>query len=162
MRRALVIATTALSLLLLPATAHAATNTPTAPSPAGLTQLKAPGAVKAGSAAAAGIAPQASQPPVFANYLVCFNGWVYTDFTDPDGDDTKLNVLMAVYRPNYGGWNYFWMTNTGPSAHGVFFYQQLSAIGVDPATVTFYAFAGYDQTATWSPWTYADSNCRVL
>jgi hypothetical protein len=149
LRRALVIAAAAISALLLPATANAATPDATPNS-----------SLAAGSAVRV---QQASAPPVFANYLVCFNGWVYTDFTDPDGNDANLHVLIAVFRPNYGGWTTFNMVNTGPSTHGVFFYQQLSAIGVDPATVTQYAFTAYDETNSWAvDWTYADANCKVV
>jgi len=111
---------------------------------------------------AASAAPKAlaSQPPVYADYLVCFNNNVFTDFTDPDGDDTRLNVAMAVNRG--GGWASWWMHNTGPSTHGVFFYMDLAEIGVDSKTVSQYAFIGVDETGTSSTgWTFADSACQV-
>jgi hypothetical protein len=112
------------------------------------------------AASAAPAARLASAAPVYNNYLQCFNGWVYTDFTDPDGDDTRLNVMMAVQRN--GQWLSYWMHNTGASAHGVFFYMQLSEIGVDPKTVQRYAFTAADETNTWAAdWTYADSSCHV-
>lgn len=143
MRRALVIAATMFSALLMPATANAATTN---------ARPDAPVRVQ-----------QASAPPVFNNYLACVGGWVYTDFVDPDGNEANIHALIAVFRPNYGGWSTFNMVNTGGGAHGVFFYQELAAIGVDPKTVTQYAFTAYDETNTWATnWTYADANCKVL
>lgn len=106
-------------------------------------------------------AASAAQPPYFTEYLVCFNGHVYTDFTDPDGNDEYLNVQLAVYRPHLGYWTYHWMTNTGPSAHGIFFWAKLADHGIDPATVSWYAFNGVDQEGLWSGWTYADSRCNI-
>jgi hypothetical protein len=151
-RRALLAILTALSglcLLMLPGTASAATQPGP---PAGL-----PSAGPAG-----GPVTINSLPPQFADYLFCFNGHVFTDFTDPDGDDAKLSVTMAVYRPIVGDWTYHQMTNTGPSAHGVFFWLKLSDHGIDPGTVSWYAFAAIDEAGDWWGWKYADSRCQVL
>jgi hypothetical protein len=160
MRRALVIAAIAFSLLLVPATANAApgAGNPNPPTP-GAGHVGKPGAAKGPQ----GFAALASQPPVFDNYLVCFNGFVFTDFTDPDGNDVNLNVAMAVFRPSLGQWDSWWMNNTGPSTHGVFFYLELAAIGVDPGSVSHYAFLGVDETGTPSTgWTFADTNCNLI
>jgi hypothetical protein len=160
MRRALAIAALALSLLAVPTAAHADAG-------AGRHAPPVPGAVDVGKSGPLrgfqGSAVQSSQPPVFDNYLVCFNGFVFTDFTDPDGNDVNLNVAMAVFRPSLNRWDSWWMNNTGPSVHGVFFYLELAKIGVDPLTVSQYAFLGVDETGTASTdWTFADSNCQVL
>jgi len=103
----------------------------------------------------------ANLAPYFNDYLVCFSGHVYTDFVDPDGNDEYMNVAMAVYRPHVGDWTYVWMTNTGRTTHGVFWWTKLSDHGIDPAHVTWYAFSATDQDGVWSGWTYADSRCTV-
>lgn len=102
-----------------------------------------------------------NQAPRFNNYLTCFNGYVYTDFVDPDGDDTKMSVQMAVNRPATG-WTYHAMKNTGQTTHGVFFWTKLPGHGVNPAQVSNYAFRATDQAGVKSKWTYADANCKVL
>jgi len=76
----------------------------------------------------------ANLAPYFNDYLVCFSGHVYTDFVDPDGNDEYMNVAMAVYRPHVGDWTYVWMTNTGRTTHGVFWWTKLSDHGIDPRT----------------------------
>ncbi len=102
-----------------------------------------------------------NQKPVFNDYLACVGGFVYTDFVDPDGNDALMTVQMAVYRPSVGHWTYHPMTNTGPSVHGVFFWSELAAAGINPATVTWYAFRATDQVGLRSPWVYADGNCTL-
>jgi hypothetical protein len=127
-----------------------------------------------GSAATAQAAPQggavtqkaaavmAGQPPVFNNYLVCFNGWMYTDYTDPDGNDANLNVWVWVYQTG-GRVTPFWLNRSGPGAHGVFFYLQWSAVGINPAEITGLALIGYDETGLWSTnYTNADGSCNVV
>ena len=148
-RMAILTAGTALSLLTL--LEGAASAAPQSPQP-GPTQ---PGPVP--------IQPPVfvyNQKPVFNDYLVCFNGFVYTDFRDPDGDDAQMAVQMAVQRPGTG-WTYHAMTNTGPSAHGVFWWTELADSGINPATVTQYAFRATDEDGVKSSWVYADSNCAV-
>jgi hypothetical protein len=142
-RTALVAATTILSLLmLLPGTGSAATRD------------------MAGSASMRSTA--ASQPPQFTGYLQCFNGHVFTDFTDPDGDDTRLSATLAVFRASVGDWTLHPMTNTGESVHGVFFFIKLSDQGIDPADVNWYAVGAFDEAGDWSGWTMADKNCQVV
>lgn len=102
-----------------------------------------------------------NQKPVFNDYLACVGGFVYTDFVDPDGNDALLAVQMAVYRPSVGHWTYHPMTNTGPSVHGVFFWSELAAAGINPATVTQYAFRATDQVGLKSSWVYAGGNCTL-
>ena len=99
------------------------------------------------------------QKPVFNDYLQCFSGFVYTDFRDPDGNDALMTVQMAVKRN--GSWTYHPMTNTGPSVHGVFWWTELADSGINPATVTQYAFRATDEDGLKSSWTYADSTCAV-
>jgi hypothetical protein len=107
-------------------------------------------------------AKAASIPPEHTGYLTCFNGWVFTDFRDPDGEDANLSVTMAVYRPSVGDWTYHPMTNTGHTVHGVFFYIELAPAGIDPATVDLYAFAAIDEAGDWWGWKYANSQCQLL
>jgi hypothetical protein len=97
------------------------------------------------------------QKPVFNDYLQCFNGWVYTDFRDADGDESQMSVQLGVKRN--GTWTYKTMTNSGPSAHGVFWSYELAAGGINPATVTRYAFRATDEDGLKSSWVYADSDC---
>src|SRR4051812_43907252 len=52
--------------------------------------LKAPVALP-GGVVGKRVAAAASAAPVFQNYLQCFSGYIYTDFSDPHGDDTLLN-----------------------------------------------------------------------
>ena len=142
-------ATTALSLLaLLPGVASAAPNVgapqPTASNPAALPPVII-----------------FNQKPVFNDYLACVGGYVYTDFVDPDGNDALMSVQMAVYRPSVGAWTYHAMTNTGPTIHGVFFWTELADHGINPATVTSYAFRATDQAGLRSSWVYADSDCNL-
>jgi hypothetical protein len=143
-------ATTALSLLtLLPGLASAAPSSGASPSAA---------------ATYVPIVPPVfiyNQKPVFNDYLACVGGYVYTDFVDPDGDDALMSVQMAVYRPSVGNWTYHSMTNTGATVHGVFFWAELADHGINPATVTSYAFRATDQAGLKSSWVYADSDCNL-
>ena len=102
-----------------------------------------------------------NQKPVFNDYLACVGGYVYTDFRDPDGNDALMSVQMAVYRPSVGAWTYHAMTNSGPSVHGVFWWTELADHGINPATVTSYAFRATDQAGLKSSWVYADSDCNL-
>lgn len=111
------------------------------------------------NAASAATSRYVGQPPQHTDYLVCVGGHVYTDFTDPDGDDTKLVAAMAVER--YGEWTYHPMTNTGQTVHGVFFWIKLSDHGINPADVDWYAFAATDEDGDWWGWRYADRNCTL-
>jgi hypothetical protein len=143
-------ATTALSLLaLLPGVASAAPNS-SAPQPSASSHTPA-------------IPPVIifNQKPVFNDYLVCIGGYVYTDFRDPDGNDALMSVQMAVYRPSVGAWTYHAMTNSGASAHGVFWWTKLADHGINPASVTSYAFRATDQAGLKSSWVYADSGCNL-
>jgi hypothetical protein len=122
----------------------------------------APGAVLGGRAAAAA----ASAAPIFTGYLVCFGGYVYTDFSDPDGDDTQLNVQVWALRRSTSTWAATWMLNTGASTHGVFYWLFPPDVNFNTNDVTYYYFRAMDQTGTWSPWTIAsgstDGSCRLL
>ena len=102
-----------------------------------------------------------NQKPVFNDYLACVGGYVYTDFVDPDGNDALMSAQMAVYRPSVGHWTYHAMTNSGASVHGVFFWTELADHGINPASVTSYAFRGTDQAGLKSSWVYADSDCNL-
>lgn len=102
-----------------------------------------------------------NQAPVFNDYLDCVGGHVYTDFVDPDGDDALMSVQLAVYRPSVGHWTYHAMTNTGPTVHGVFFWTELADHGINPATVSGYAFRATDQAGIKSGWVYADGDCDL-
>jgi hypothetical protein len=148
-------------MLLVPATAHAAmpgTASPNVPAPAGSVHLNAPGLPQHRAGVAA---PLDGQPPVFNDYLVCFNGNVFTDFTDPDGNDVNLNVAIFVLRN--GEWSSFWMVNSGESVHGVFFFLDLATVGVNPADVAEYAFLALDETGlTSTSWVLADPNCNII
>ena len=142
-------ATTVLSLLaLLPGVASAAPNAG-APQPTTSNPAAVPPVIIF------------NQKPVFNDYLACVGGYVYTDFVDPDGNDALMSVQMAVYRPSVGGWTYHSMTNTGPTIHGVFFWTELADHGINPATVTSYAFRATDQAGLKSSWVYADSDCTL-
>ena len=142
-RTVLVVATTIVSLLmLLPGTSSAAGRE------------MAPGLASTQSTAS--LAPQ------FTGYLQCFNGHVFTDFTDPDGDDTRLSATLAVWRASVGDWTLHPMTNTGETVHGVFFFIKLSDQGIDPADVLWYAVGAFDEAGDWSGWTIADKNCKVV
>ncbi len=147
-RRAIVTGITALSLL-LPGAAWAGTQDATGS--AATTNGGIPGPTVIAF----------NQAPKFNNYLTCFDGWVYVDFVDPDGDDTKMKVQMAVYRSATGS-TYHPMKNSGQTTHGVFFSAKLSDHGINPAQVTGYAFRATDQAGIKSKWTYADANCKVL
>ncbi|TWP53827.1 hypothetical protein FKR81_03460 [Lentzea tibetensis] len=103
-----------------------------------------------------------SQPPQFTGYFQCFNGHVFADFTDPDGDDTRLNATLAVWRASAGGWTLHPMTNTGDTVHGVFFFIKLSDHGINAADVDWYAVGATDQAGDWSGWSMADRNCKLL
>lgn len=139
-------ATTALSLLaLLPGVASAAPQSPQ-PQP---TVAPVPGPIIV-----------FNQRPVFNDYLACVGGYVYTDFRDPDGNDALMSVQLAAYRPGTG-WTYHPMTNTGPSVHGVFWWTELADHGINPATVTSYAFRATDQAGMRSSWVYADGDCTL-
>ena len=145
-------ATAALSMLaLLPGVASAAPSS-SAPQSA------------AAAAPAAAIPPVIifNQKPVFNDYLACVGGYVYTDFVDPDGNDALMAVQMAVYRPSVGHWTYHSMTNTGATVHGVFFWIKLADHGINPATVTSYAFRATDQAGLKSSWVYADAGCNLV
>jgi len=160
MRRTLIVTTLVLTVLLGAGAAQAkpADDAPSAP-PAPVTAPRLP-AAKAGAAAVV-----ASTPPVFNNYLFCFGGYVYTDYTDPDGDDALLNVQVWVWRPSWGQWAATWLLNTGPSAHGVFFWLNGPDVYINTAEVAYYYFRAMDQTGTWSTWTVAtgsaDGSCRL-
>lgn len=97
--------------------------------------------------------------PVFNNYLECFNGWVYVDFKDVDGNEALMSVMMGVKRN--GVWTNHAMHNSGPSAHGVFFYKKLSDSNINPATVQQYRFRATDEDGLVSSYVYADSDCNV-
>jgi hypothetical protein len=105
----------------------------------------------------------ASVAPVFANYLFCTGGYIYTDFTDPDGDDVRLNVQVWAQRRSDSTWAATWMLNTGPSAHGVFFWLNAPDVNINTNDVNYYYFRAFDQTGTWSSWTvasgHADGSC---
>lgn len=163
MRRILMTAAIGLAVL-VGSTAAAAAPTggalPVPPAPATAAQPpKAPGI--AGKAAAA-----ASAVPVFTGYLTCFSGYIYTDFTDPDGDDTKLNVQVWALRRSNSTWAVTWLLNTGPSAHGVFYWLNAPDVNLNTADVSYYYFRAMDQTGTWSAWTVAsggtDGSCSLL
>ena len=142
-------ATTALSLLtLLPGVASAAPQSPT-PQPTASSPITLPPVIIF------------NQKPVFNDYLACVGGYVYTDFRDPDGNDALMSVQMAVYRPSVGNWTYHAMTNSGPSVHGVFWWTELADHGINPATVTSYAFRATDQAGLKSSWVYADGDCNL-
>jgi hypothetical protein len=142
-------ATAALGLLaLVPGVASAAPQSPQ-PQPTNTTPVPLPPPVIA-----------FNHKPVFNDYLACFNGFVYTDFRDPDGDDALMSVQMKVYRPGTG-WTYHAMTNTGPTVHGVFWWTELADHGINPATVTAYAFRATDQAGLKSSWVSADGDCAL-
>jgi hypothetical protein len=122
-----------------------------------------PGAATSGKATAALAA--ASAAPVFNNYLFCTGGYIYTDFTDPDGDDALLNVQVWALRRSNSTWAATWMLNTGASAHGVFFWLRGSDVLITTTDVTYYYLRAMDQTGTWSGWTVAtgraDGTCAL-
>src|SRR5689334_15399232 len=127
MRRMLMGATGLVLAVLLGSTAAhakpASDARPVPPAPATAARplaMKAPGALP--GTAVAGKAVATSAAPVFTGYLTCFGGYIYADFTDPDGDDTKLNVQVWAYLRSPSSWAVTWMLNTGPSVHGVFFW----------------------------------------
>jgi hypothetical protein len=130
---------------------------PGADRPSGLPVPGAPGAKVPGKAAAA------SEAPVFAGYLVCVNGSVFADFTDPDGDDTHLNVRMLALRRSTQTWDATWMVRAGNS--GVFFYVNAADVLIDTKDVTLYLLQAQDQTSTWSSYTFAnghaDGSCTL-
>jgi hypothetical protein len=103
-----------------------------------------------------------SAPPVFADYLQCFNGHVFSDFTDPDGDEKNMRGYLAVWRASHGGWTTHDMGNSGGAGHGVFFWIKLADHGIDPGTVDWYAVSATDEAGDWSGWVMADRNCKVL
>jgi hypothetical protein len=158
-------ATSALSMLtLLPGVASAASQTspsPTSPSQTSPSQSGTPQPAALSSPAAVPPVIIFNQKPVFNDYLACVGGYVYTDFVDPDGNDALMAVQMAVYRPSVGHWTYHAMTNSGPSVHGVFFWTELADHGINPVTVTSYAFRATDQAGLKSSWVYADSACNL-
>jgi hypothetical protein len=153
MKRMATLAATAVlsSLVLLPGVASAAPSSPS-------------GSLSSSTAAGPAVPPVIiyNQAPVFNDYLACVGGYVYTDFVDPDGNDALMSVEMAVYRPSVGHWTYHPMTNTGPSIHGVFFWLELADHGINPATVSWYAFRATDQAGIKSGWTYADAACDLV
>lgn len=151
MKRLIILtATTVLSLLtLLPGVASAAPVSPQ-PQPTASSPVTLPPVIIF------------NQRPVFNDYLACVGGHVYTDFVDPDGNDALMTVQMAVYRPSVGHWTYHSMSNSGPSVHGVFFWTELADHGINPATVTSYAFRATDQAGMRSVWVYADSDCTLV
>jgi hypothetical protein len=100
----------------------------------------------------------ASAAPVFANYLTCFSGYIYTDYTDPDGDDALLNVQVWALERSTSTWKATWMLNTGPSAHGVFFWLDAATVNINTTNVSTYYFRAMDQSGTWSGWTVARGN----
>jgi hypothetical protein len=140
MRRILTAAAMALAILAAPAAAHAKPPAPVAPKSQNSVAI-------------------ASIPPVFNNYLVCVGGFVYTDFTDPDGNDTLLSVEVWMYGPSVG-WIPAWLNNTGNTVHGVFFWLEPAAVGINMANITQMWFHAVDQTGTWSTsWTVSNQNC---
>jgi len=143
MRRAIVVAATALCLLAVPVVANAATLAGNAPTSAGAAKPRA----------------VAAQPPTWTGYFQCFNGSVFTDFTDPDGNDANMNVWMVV-SVNSGDELGFWMNNSGPGTHGVFWYLNLRDVGIDPANVTHYDWIAQDESGAWSLWVTAPPDCK--
>jgi hypothetical protein len=104
----------------------------------------------------------ANLPPVYNNYLVCFNGWIYTDFTDPDGDDTKLRTFVMIYLRN-GTAKWIQMGNSGGAGHGVFFYLELASVGVNPNDVTEYWFNAIDSPyGAWAGYVKANPACQRI
>lgn len=128
---------------------------PGADRPSGLPAPGAPGAKVADKAAAA-----ASAAPVFTGYLQCFNGSIFADYTDPDGDDARLNVQVWAFRRSTQVWDATWMLNSGASVHGVFFWVNAADVLIDTTDVTLYALRAQDQTSTWSGWTFANGHAN--
>jgi hypothetical protein len=127
-----------------------------------------PGPEAAAAPPAAGVAHRASTaraaanvPPVFNNYLVCFNGWLFTDFTDPDGDDLQLRTFVFIFLRNGTG-RWLQMTNSGGAGHGVFFSLELASAGIRSADVSEYWFNAQDPWGAWAGYTRADPSCRLL
>lgn len=145
MRRILVSALMALAMLVVPAAAQAKPASPVRPDSQAQESVTV-----------------ASLPPVFNNYLVCVGGFIYTDYIDPDGDDTLLNVEVWMYGPSVG-WIPAWLNNTGNTVHGVFFWLEPAAVGINMANITEMWFHAVDQTSTWSTsWTVSDQNCNLI
>lgn len=119
---------------------------------------KAPAAVPRAASAGRAAAAAAGAAPVFTGYLTCFSGYVYTDFTDPDGDDALLNVQVWALRRSTSTWAATWMMNTGASVHGVFFWLYAPDVNFDTSDVTYYYLRAMDQTGAWSGWTIATGN----
>lgn len=147
MRRILAVGSLALTMLAT-TFAGAAVAAPPQTAPAG--------------AATRALSQSGNYPPVFNNYLVCFNGWVYTDFTDPDGDDLLLRTFVLIYLRD-GTARWIQMGNSGGAGHGVFFYLELASVGINPSDVTEYWFNAKDYPAgAWSGYVMADSSCNLL
>ncbi|GLI01828.1 hypothetical protein [Phytohabitans aurantiacus] len=107
-------------------------------------------------------AQAANIPPVYNNYLVCFNGWVYTDFTDPDGNDLQLRTFVLIYLRN-GTARWIQMGNSGGAGHGVFFYLELASVGINPSDVTEYWFNAIDSPwGQWAGYVRANSSCNLI
>jgi hypothetical protein len=149
------VVTVALSLLLGPAAvAQAAHDRPAAP--------KAPGSSTAGTAQGR---MQASAPPVFNNFLFCISNAAYVDFTDPDGDDLRLNVFVWIYFKDGREPRGAWLLNSGGAGHGVFFFLDLDAMGINrESEVSNFDFVPLDETSTWGErvWADASGSCRRL
>jgi len=126
--------------------------------------LKAPAALS-GRALGNRSAAAASAAPVFQNYLQCFDGYIYTDFSDPDGDDTLLNVQVWALQRSTSTWAVTWLLNSGPSVHGVFYWLYSPYVNFNTNNVSYYYFRAMDQTGTWSAWIYAtgnaDGSCKL-
>ncbi len=92
--------------------------------------------------------------PQFNNYLECFNGNVYVDFFDPDGDDAALDVIM-VTTTQYGNIPQ-WLNVSDSGAHGVFFWTD----NLIPGALQ-YAFRAIDSEGGVSAWITADAGCNL-
>jgi hypothetical protein len=98
----------------------------------------------------------ASAAPVFTGYLKCTDAYIYTDFTDPDGDDSRLNVQVLALRRSGSTWAATWLLNTGPTDDGVSFWLYGPDVLIQPGDISNYFFRAMDETGTWSGWIAAD------
>ncbi len=89
-----------------------------------------------------------NEAPEFNDYLVCFNGHIYADFVDPDGEDNEMTVELKVHR---GSLTYTYMMDMSDGYHGVFWWKNMALThSTPPHLIDSISLRAQDANGAWS------------